>query len=51
MIRYFNIYVSFLFTSCTPDATDPDDDAAVDVLLALRLLGVGDTNVLPLAFF
>lgn len=42
---------SFFFTSCTPDATHPDDDTAVDVLLALRLLGVGDTNVLPLAFF
>lgn len=47
----FYRYVFFCFTSCVPDATDPDNNATEGVLLALWLLGVGKTNVLPLAWF
>ena len=33
----------------SPDPTHPDHHAALDVLLALRLLAVGETQVLPVA--
>lgn len=33
----------------SPDATHPDNHTAVDVLLALWLLGVSEAEVLPLA--
>lgn len=46
----FYRYVFFGFTSCVPDATHPHNNAAQGVLLALWLLGVGETKVLPLAW-
>lgn len=47
----FKYHINFSFSSCTPDATHPDNNTAKGVLLALWLLGVGKTNVLPLAWF
>lgn len=39
---------SRLCTRSSPDATHPDDHTATDVLLALRLLGISQAEVLPL---
>lgn len=39
------------FTCSSPDATHPHNHTAMDILLALWLLGVSEAEVLPLARF
>lgn len=45
------ISYAYGFTYSSPDATHPHDHTAMDILLALWLLAVSETEVLPLARF
>lgn len=56
VLMFHNLHSTFkswmlLWSLCSPDTTHPHYHTPVDVLLALWLLGVGETNVLPLAWF